>query len=111
LLGNSLQRFPMRLAQHADTLPPAQLQRRLRRSIIYQSQPARNHLLHPRPAHGVKSRRQKLVQSLARILGRNGNKNRKLLWHSCEEYYSRVEPARAATLLILAREQPRPSRP
>src|SRR5258708_7117838 len=60
-LGNSLERRPLRLTQHADALPAAQLQRSLCWSGVYQHLAFGDHLLHPRPAHGFKASGEELI--------------------------------------------------
>src|SRR5580698_4079115 len=96
LLSNSLKGRPLRLAQHADTFPAAQLQRSLRREVVHQHLASGNHLLHASAADGFKARGEKLIQSLAGVFKRNRNNDGKRFrhwWkHTRRESQTREQP-------------------
>ncbi len=77
LLGNSLERRALRLAQHADPLPAAQLQRGFCWRIVYQYLPFGNHFLNAGAADGIEARGEELIETLACAFRCDGDKNGK----------------------------------
>ena len=61
ILGDGLDRSPLRFAQHADPLPATQLQRGLRWKIVDEHFAFGDHLLHTGATHGFKACREELI--------------------------------------------------
>ena len=82
LFGDGAQRRTLSLAEYANVLAAAQLQRSLRGSIIHQHLLLGDELLHPRPAHMVEPSDQELVEALTGIIRRNRDHNGECFRHS-----------------------------
>src|SRR5271157_1486216 len=87
LFGDGAQGRPRGRTEYGDALSTTKFQGCLGRHAVQQNFFCTDELLHPRPAHILKLRREELVQALARIFRHNGNKNWKFR-HRCEGYYT-----------------------